>query len=107
MNVPLLRQARDGLPRRLNSGILMGDGGFCVLGWMLACAGFHPIAIYANTLAVVDSKRGGSAIEVVAREYGLPAETVAALARLNDATSSEERSEAVRAQIDAILENAS
>ncbi len=107
MNVSRLRQARDGLPRRLNAGILMGDGGFCVLGWMLACAGFHPIAIYANTIAVVDSKRGGSAIEVVAREYELPVETVAALATLNDAASREERSEAVRARLDVILGSAS
>ena len=38
MNADLVARARDGLPRRLNAGILMGDGGFCVLGWMLLTA---------------------------------------------------------------------
>ena len=27
-----VRALRDGLPNRLNAGILMGDGGFCILG---------------------------------------------------------------------------
>ena len=65
---------RDGLPPRLNAGILMGDGGFCILGWALFTVGFHPITMYANTLAVVDLERGGPAIDVVAREYELARE---------------------------------
>ena len=105
MNVELLRQARDGLPERLNAGILQGDGGFCVLGWLLVCAGFHPISIYANTLAVVDPARGGAAIDVVAREYDLPREQVAALARLNDVTAIAVRHDAVRTRLDLSLKH--
>jgi len=106
VNADLLRQARDGLPRRLNCGILMGDGGFCVLGWMLICAGFHPITLYANTLGVVDPGVGGPAIDVVARVYGLPRHDVEELARLNDSTPSRERAPAVRARLDALLDGA-
>ena len=40
--------------------------------------------MYANTLAVVEPARGGPAIDVVAREYGLPRDDVVELARLND-----------------------
>ena len=69
-DLDLLRLARDTLPAPLNAGILMGDGGFCVLGWMLLSAGFHPITLYANTLGVVEPV-GGPAIDVVARVYGL------------------------------------
>lgn len=95
---------RDGLPPRLNAGILMGDGGFCILGWMLFSAGFHPIALYSNTVAVVDLERGtGNAIDVVAREYDLPRDFVVELARLNDATSVDQRTAAVRAKLDEVL----
>ena len=107
MNSELVQRARDSLPRRLNAGILMGDGGFCVLGWMLFVAGFHPITMYGNTLAVVEPARGGPAIDVVAREYGLPREAVVALARLNDSTVAGERVAAVRALVDELLEGAS
>jgi hypothetical protein len=95
---------RDGLPPRLNAGILMGDGGFCILGWMLFSAGFHPIALYSNTVAVVDLERGtGNAIDVVAREYDLPREFVVELSRLNDATPGDARTDAVRAKLGEIL----
>jgi len=94
---------RNGLPSRLNAGILMGDGGFCVLGWALFTIGFHPIAMYANTLAVVDTERGGPAIDVVAREYDLPRADVVALARVNDETPSAARVDAVRARLDEML----
>ena len=98
-----LRRLRDALPPFLNAGILMGDGGFCVLGWMLFTAGFHPITMYGNTLAVVEPSRGGPAIDVVAREYGLPRETVVELARVNDTTPSATRVDAVRARLDELL----
>jgi hypothetical protein len=94
---------RDGLPPRLNAGILMGDGGFCILGWALFTIGFHPIAMYANTLAVADPERGGPAIDVVAREYDLARAEVVALARVNDNTPTEQRVDAVRAHLDALL----
>jgi hypothetical protein len=103
VNATMLQQVRDNLPRRLNAGILMGDGGFCVLGWMLLTAGFHPITLYANTLGVVDPGAGGPAIDVVARVYDLPRDDVVALARLNDATPRVERTAAVRARLDELL----
>jgi hypothetical protein len=103
MNRSLLEKARDGLPKRLNAGILQGDGGFCILGWMLVCAGFHPIAIYGSTHAVIDAHRGGRAIDVVAREYGLDPEAVADLALLNDRTPATRRVQAVRERLEAIL----
>jgi hypothetical protein len=103
VNAELLARARDGLPRRLNAGILMGDGGFCVLGWMLLSAGFHPITLYANTVGVADPGQGGAAVDVVARVYDLPRDAVVELARLNDATPRDERSAVVRARLDALL----
>jgi hypothetical protein len=103
VNRELLEKARAGLPERLNAGILQGDGGFCVLGWLLFCAGYHPITIYGSTLSVVDARRGGRAVDVVAREYGLPLEAVADLARLNDGTPSDRRVEAVRRRLGALL----
>jgi hypothetical protein len=103
MNTELLQRVRDGLPRRLNAGILMGDGGFCVLGWMLLSAGFHPITLYANTIGVVDPGVGGPAIDVVARVFDLPRDDVVALARLNDTTPRAERTKAVRARLDELL----
>lgn len=98
-----LRRLRASLPPALNAGILMGDGGFCVLGWMLFNVGFHPISMYGNTLAVVEPARGGPAIDVVAREYGLPRAVVVELARLNDTTPTELRVDAVRARLDELL----
>ena len=106
MNTTLLRQARDSLPKRLNAGILMGDGGFCVLGWMLLTAGYHPITLYSNTLGVVHPGTGGPAIDVVAREYGLDRSSVVELARLNDATPRASRRDAVRAAMDELLTGA-
>ena len=104
MDVERIRSLRDSLPMRLNQGILMGDGGCCVLGWALLNVGFHPIAMYGNTLAVVDPVRGGPAIDVVAREYGLPRIVVVALARCNDTTPTDQRVAAVRARLDALLD---
>ncbi len=102
-DVDRLRRLRDSLPPALNAGILMGDGGFCVLGWMLFTAGFHPITMYGNTLAVVEPARGGPAIDVVAREYGLPRAAVVELARLNDATPSSTRVDVIRASLDELI----
>ena len=99
----LLERVRDTLPRRLNAGILMGDGGFCILGWMLLTAGFHPITLYANTLGVVDPGAGGPAVDVVARVYALDREDVVALARLNDATPRADRTAVVRARLGELL----
>jgi hypothetical protein len=103
MDLERLRRLRASLPPTLNAGILMGDGGFCVLGWMLFTAGFHPITMYGNTLAVVEPALGGLAIDVVAREYGLPRAAVVDLARLNDSTPSATRVDAVRARLDELL----
>jgi hypothetical protein len=103
MDVERVRHLRESLPSRLNAGILMGDGGFCILGWSLFVVGYHPITMYANTLAVVDPERGGPAIDVVAREYDLPRETVVALARCNDTTAAKSRVEAVRSYLDTLL----
>ena len=103
IDVDRLRRLRASLPPTLNAGILMGDGGFCVLGWMLFSIGFHPISMYGNTLAVVEPARGGPAIDVVAREYRLPREVVVELARLNDNTPTESRVDAVRAHLDELL----
>ncbi len=106
MDTERVRALRNSLPPRLNAGILMGDGGFCILGWALFTIGFHPITMYANTLAVVDTARGGPAIDVVAREYGLERADVVALARVNDTTTSPNRVDAVRAHLDELLERA-
>ena len=103
MNTEMLQRVTDSLPRRLNAGILMGDGGFCILGWMLVSAGFHPITLYANTLGVVDPALGGPAIDVVARVYDLPRDEVVALARINDATPRGDRRAAVRARLHELL----
>ena len=101
-----VRRLRDSLPPVLNRGILMGDGGFCILGWMLFSAGMHPITMYGNTIAVVDQGRGGPAIDVVAREYGLPRAIVVELARINDSTPGATRVDAVRARLDELLAGA-
>lgn len=103
MNVEGLSFARDRMPPRLNAGILQGDGGFCILGWLLFCAGFHPIKMYSFTVGVVDPAQGGTAVEVVAREYGLAPEVVVELARLNDATPSADRRRVVLEKLDEIL----
>ena len=107
MDVERVRALRDGLPSRLNAGILMGDGGFCILGWALFYIGFHPITMYGNTLAVVEPARGGPAIDVVAREYDLSRDLVVALAQLNDTTAERGASWPLsRARLDALLESA-
>lgn len=98
-----LEQLRASMPPQLNAGILMGDGGFCILGWMLFSAGFHPITMYANTIAVVEATRGGHACDVVAREYGLSRDDVVALGRVNDTTPSPLRADAVRAKLDDLI----
>jgi hypothetical protein len=105
VNSALLRQVRATLPPRLNAGILMGDGGFCILGWMLFSAGFHPITLYANTLGVVHPSEGGPAIDVVARVFDLPRESVVELARVNDGSARRERVGAVGAVLDGLLAN--
>lgn len=104
MNRELLSRARDTLPPRLNAGILMGDGGFCILGWLLFTAGFHPITLYSNTLGVVHPELGGPVVDVVARVYGLARDDVIALGESNDATPSERRVEAVRGVLTGLLE---
>jgi len=98
-----VQRLRDSLPSRLNAGILMGDGGFCILGWALFIVDYHPITMYANTIAVVEPQRGGPAVDVVAREYGLSREDVVALARLNDITPTAERVTAVRDALNRLL----
>ncbi|HXZ86049.1 MAG TPA: hypothetical protein VEI82_11225, partial [Myxococcota bacterium] len=88
---------------RLNAGILMSDGGLCILGFMLVRAGHLPITIYGSTLALSDPRAGESAIDAVARAYELPRESVIELARTNDATPRAERVAAVRRKLEALL----
>jgi hypothetical protein len=99
----LLRQARDGLPPHLNAGMLFGEGGFCILGWMLFSAGLHHITFYGNTIGVVDPESGGPATDVVARTYGLAQADVEALAQLNDRTPSAQRVAAVAVRLDELI----
>ena len=103
MNVKRLERVRDTLPTRLNAGILLGDGGFCVLGWMMVCAGFHEITFYSSTIAVFDPSRGGSVIDIVADEYNLDRDDVVRIARLNDDTPAADRHDVVRAAIDDLI----
>ena len=98
-----LEAARDSLPPRLNCGILMGDGGFCVLGHLLAVAGHHPILVYGSTHTFLDPATGGNVVDVVARDYGMEREAVLELARVNDTTPSDERVEAVRSLLDRLI----
>ncbi|HEV3449682.1 MAG TPA: hypothetical protein VG869_00620 [Acidimicrobiia bacterium] len=107
MRADLLERARAGLPRRLNAGILLGEGGCCVLGWMLLVAGYHEIALFGNTIGVVDPARGGPAPEVVAEAYEIPLADVQSLAQLNDRTPSADRVAAVAARLDELLARAS
>jgi hypothetical protein len=103
MNVKRLERVRDTLPPRLNAGILLGDGGFCVLGWMMVCAGFHEITFYSSTIAVFDPQRGGSVIDIVAKEYELDRDDVVRIARLNDETPAPERHDVVRSALDDLI----
>ena len=106
MNTELLTQVRDSLPERLNTGVLMADGGFCILGWIVLSAGYHPIAIYGSTFWVNDPETGGTAVDVVARLCDLPPEDVRALGEINDATPTEARVDAVRRHLDELLASA-
>jgi hypothetical protein len=105
MNVELLTRVRDSLPPHLNAGVLMADGGFCILGWIVLSAGYHPIVIYGSTFWVNDPEIGGPAVEVVARLCDLHVEQVRALGEVNDATPADLRVDAVRAQLDTLLES--
>jgi hypothetical protein len=106
MSDELLRRVRDTLPAKLNAGMLLGDGGFCILGWMLTLAGFHPITMYNGSLFVADPDpaRSGRVVDVVAGLYGLAPEEVEGLGQLNDEVPSESRVEAVRQELDRLLE---
>jgi hypothetical protein len=106
VDVDRLRKVRDTLPPRLNAGILLGDGGFCVLGWMMMIAGFHEITFYSSTIAVFHPQRGGSVVDVIAREYDLDRDDVIRLARTNDDTADAERTAAVRAVLDELIGSA-
>ena len=106
MNVERLEKVRDTLPPRLNAGILLGDGGFCILGWMMVHAGFHEITFYSSTIAVFHPQRGGSVVDLIAEEYGLDREDVVRLGRVNDDTSDAERTTAVRAALDELIGSA-
>ena len=106
MNVALLEKVRDTLPQRLNAGILLGDGGFCVLGWMMVCAGYHEITFYSSTIAIFHPQHGGSVVDVIAREYELERDHVVHLARLNDDTAQDERRDVVRAALDDLIASA-
>jgi hypothetical protein len=103
MDSERLRKVRDTLPPRLNAGILLGDGGFCVLGWMMVIAGYHEITFYSSTIAVFHPQKGGSVVDVIAREYGLDRDDVIRLARTNDDTPDAERVDAVRSVLDELI----
>jgi hypothetical protein len=106
VDVELLRRARASLPPTLNAGLLMGEGGCCILGWMLLVAGFHEITLFGNTIGVVDPARGGPATHLVAETYDVPLADVEALAQLNDATPSAARVGAVSGRLDEWLARA-
>ena len=106
MNRELLEKARDTLPPRLNAGILLGDGGFCVLGWMMLTAGYHHITFYSSTVAVLHPQKGGSVVDVLANEYGLDRDDVIRLGRVNDDTPESERTAAVRAVLGELIGSA-
>lgn len=106
MDVELLRRARASLPPTLNAGLLMGEGGCCILGWMLLVAGFHEITLFGNTIGVVDPAHGGPATHLVAETYDVPLADVEALAQLNDATPSATRVAAVSGRLDEWLARA-
>jgi hypothetical protein len=106
VNLGLLERVRAQLPDELNAGILFGERGACVLGFMLMVAGFHPIALYGSTIAVVDPARGGPAVQVVADIYGLDPTWVSELAELNDRTEAPRRAAAVRARLDELIASA-
>ena len=55
---------------------------------------------------MVDPAGGGTAIDVVAREYGLPREEVVELAHLNDGSPSDRRRERVLEKLDGMLASA-
>jgi hypothetical protein len=103
VNTELLTRVRDSLPEQLNAGILMGDGGFCILGWIVLSAGYHPIAIYGSTCWVNHPETGGTAVDVVARLCDLAPDAVRALGEVNDATPAQNRVDAVRAHLDELL----
>ena len=107
MRADLLEQVRASLPSRLNAGLLLGEGGCCILGWMLLVAGYHEIALFGNTIGVVDPGRGGPAPELVARTYELPLRDVQALAQLNDGTPTADRVAAVAGRLEELLARAS
>ncbi len=102
-NTALLERARRTLPPRLNAGVLLGEGGCCILGWLLLVAGYHEISLFGNTVGVVDPAQGGPATQLVARAYGLALRDVEALAQLNDATPGPERVAAVAGRLDELL----
>lgn len=106
MNLQRLEKVRDTLPPRLNAGILLGDGGFCILGWMMVIAGFHEITFYSSTIAVFHPQRGGSVVDLIAEEYGLERDDVVRLGRVNDDTPDAERTTAVRAALDELIGSA-
>jgi hypothetical protein len=106
VNTELLTRVLDSLPERLNAGVLMSDGGFCILGWIMLSAGYHPIRIYGSTCWVNDPEAGGTAVDVVARLCELPPDDVRALGELNDATPTEVRVDAVRRHLDELLASA-
>jgi hypothetical protein len=99
VDVELVRRVHASLPPRLNAGMLMGEGGCCILGWMLLVAGFHEITLFGNTIGVVDPARGGPATHLVADTYDLALTDVEALAQLNDDTPSADRVAAVAARL--------
>jgi hypothetical protein len=106
MNVQRLEKVRETLPPSLNAGILLGDGGFCILGWMMVIAGFHEITFYSSTIAVFHPQRGGSVVDLIAEEYDLERDDVVRLGRVNDDTPDAERTTAVRAALDELIGSA-
>lgn len=103
MNLELLKAARAALPRVLNRGMLMGERGPCVLGFLWMAAGHHPIGLYAGIDAIADPRLGGPAIDVIAGIYGLEREDVARLRRANDDTPAAERSKVVGRLLDELI----
>jgi hypothetical protein len=103
VNLGLLKAARAALPRVLNRGMLMGERGPCVLGFLWMAAGHHPISLYAGIDTIAHPRLGGPAVDVIASLYGIDREAVAALRRANDDTPAAERSKVIGRMLDELI----
>src|SRR5262249_26951050 len=102
-NLDRLKAARAALPPVLNRGMLMGERGPCVLGFLWLATGRHPIGLYAGTHQIADPRLGGPAGDVIARLYGPERADVGALRHANDEARAAERSRLVGRLLDELI----